>query len=124
MAGTDSQMSNDVLTAFVDFLVESWRFSKVFAKMLEKLDAGQQQRYVGKYQWYMKKMELDGAKAELKIVNVEGQIYDPGMAATPLNLDEFATAENLVVEQMVEPIIMGAEGIVRTGTVILRRVEA
>ena len=72
----------------------------------------------------MKKMELDGAKAELKIVNVEGQIYDPGMAATPLNLDEFATAENLVVEQMVEPIIMGAEGIVRTGTVILRRVEA
>jgi hypothetical protein len=45
------------------------------------------------------------------------------MAATALNAEDFDPDDNLVVDQMLEPIIMGEEGLARTGTVILRKVE-
>ena len=54
---------------------------------------------------------------------MEGTIYDPGMAITPFNVDEFSPNDKLYVDQMIEPIIMGKEGLVKTGTVILKRVE-
>jgi hypothetical protein len=60
----------------------------------------------------------------LRIVNVEGAPFDPGMAATPINIDEFKPHDVLVVDQMLEPIIMGPEGIVMTGTVTLRKVQS
>jgi hypothetical protein len=45
------------------------------------------------------------------------------MAATPLNIEEFDTNDALMVDQMLEPIIMGKDGLVKAGTVILRKVE-
>jgi len=62
-------------------------------------------------------------EAGLRIVNVEGHPFDPGMAATPLNIEEFDANDTLIVDQMFEPIIMGKEGLVKTGTVTLRKVE-
>ena len=59
----------------------------------------------------------------MRIVNVEGHAFDSGMAATPLNIDEFDAKDALMVDQMLEPIIMGKEGLVKTGTVTLRKVE-
>jgi hypothetical protein len=70
-----------------------------------------------------KKNEEALEQAGLRIVNVEGHPFDPGMAATPLNIEEFNANDTLMVDQMLEPIIMGAEGLVKTGTVILRKVE-
>ena len=63
------------------------------------------------------------AEAGMRIVNVEGQQFDPGIAATALNIEEFASEDSLIVDQMLEPIIMGPVGVVRTGTVTLRKVE-
>ena len=44
------------------------------------------------------------------------------MAATPLNIEEFAANDSLMVDQMLEPIIMGPGGLIRTGTLVLGRV--
>jgi hypothetical protein len=44
------------------------------------------------------------------------------MAATPLNIEEFDANDALMVDQMIEPIIMGKEGLIKTGTVTLRKV--
>ncbi len=60
----------------------------------------------------------------MRIVNIEGHPFDPGMAATPLNIEEFGSEDALVVDQMIEPIIMGPDGVARTGTVTLRKVES
>jgi hypothetical protein len=73
--------------------------------------------------WFIKKVEEALEQAELRIVNVEGHPFDPGMAATPLNIEEFGDNDTLMVDQMLEPIIMGKEGLVKTGTVTLRKVE-
>lgn len=104
--------------------MEAWRFGKVFERVLMKLDAGEQNRYTGQLRWFIKKIEESMAEAELRIVNVEGHPFDPGIAATPLNIEDFDAEDSLVVDQMLEPIIMGKNGILKTGTITLRKVES
>ena len=114
-----------VLTkSLLDVAVESWRFGRLFDRLLLKLDAGEQGRYRGQFRWFQRKLEDSLTDAGMRIVNVEGHAFDPGIAATPLNIEAFSSEDALVVDQMLEPIIMGRDGLVRTGTVTLRKVES
>jgi len=106
----------------IDIAIESWRFSRTFCRVLSKLDAGEAARYQSQLRFYLKRLDAALASAGLRIVNLEGQTYDTGMAATALNIADFAPEDVLIVEQMVEPVIMGEEGLRRTGTVMLKRV--
>ena len=108
--------------AIVVMAVESWRFSRVFDRLLTKLDAGERERHENQLRWFMKKMEETLTLVDMKLVNIEGHRFDPGTAATPLNIEDFGAQDVLMVEQMLEPIIMGKEGLVKMGTVTLRRV--
>jgi hypothetical protein len=107
--------------AFIEIVVESWRLTRTFARVLAKLDAGECARFENQLRFFQKRLEETLARAGLKLVNLEGHPYDAGMAASPLNIADFAPDEHLVVDQMVEPVIMGGSGIVRTGTVMLKR---
>lgn len=111
-----------ILHSVINMAVESWRIGKVFDRMLMRLDAGERSRYVSQFRWFIKKIEESMEEAGLHIVNVEGYPFDPGMAATPINIEEFNVNDSLIVDQMLEPIIMGNEGLVKTGTVTLRKV--
>ena len=117
-------MSNVLRESLLGFAIESWRFGRLFDRLLLKLDAGEQGRYRGQFQWFQRKLQDSLTDAGMRIVNVEGHVFDPGMAATPLNLEEFKPDDTLIVDQMLEPIIMGPDGVVRTGTVTLRKVES
>lgn len=119
----DSNEHIKMLTQVViNMAVESWRFGRTYDRLLAKLDAGEQIRYVSQFRWFMKRVEEALEQAELRIVNVEGHPFDPGMAATPLNIEEFDANDALMVDQMIEPIIMSTEGIIKTGTVTLRKI--
>ncbi len=110
--------------SLIDIAVESWRFSRLFGKVVSKLDAGESGRYINQLRYFQKKVEENLDSNGLKLVNVEGQPYDPGMAASALNLGDFGPDDVLLVEQMLEPIIMGPTGLRKQGTVMLRKVEA
>jgi len=109
--------------AIISMAIESWRFARVFDRMLIKLDAGEQNRYRGQFRWFLKKVEEALEQVDITIVNVEGHPFDPGVAATPLNIDEFDSEDRLVVDQMLEPILMGPEGLIKTGTITLRKLD-
>jgi len=123
MNKNDDQYQKNIEQSLIDIAVESWRFSRLFSRLLDKLDAGESSRYVNQHRFYLKRLDENLKQAGIRLVNVEGQVYDIGMAATALNAEDFDPDDNLVVDQMLEPIIMGKEGLVRTGTVILRKVE-
>ena len=110
--------------SLLDVAVESWRFGRLFDRLLMKLDAGEQGRYRGQFRWFQRKLEDSLTDSGLRIVNVDGHSFDPGMAATPLNIEEFGSEDALIVDQMLEPIIMGPDGLVRPGTVTLRKLES
>lgn len=91
---------------------------------MNKLDAGEAGRYLNQLRYFQKKVEESLDATGLKLVNVEGQPFDPGMAASALNIGDFGPDDALLVDQMVEPIIMGTEGLKKQGTVLLRKVHA
>ncbi|KXS54335.1 MAG: hypothetical protein AWU57_1283 [Marinobacter sp. T13-3] len=121
--GTQVTETQEMRESVLTMAVEAWRFGRLFDRLLGRLDAGETKRYRNQFNWFMRKVDESLTQAGLRIVNVEGQSFDPGMAATPLNIEEFDASDTLVVDQMLEPIIMGNEGIVRTGTVTLRIAE-
>ncbi|MFM6996404.1 MAG: hypothetical protein ACKOXL_04880 [Limnohabitans sp.] len=110
--------------SLIEMAVESWRFIRLFDRVVSKLDAGESSRYVNQLRYFQKKVEESLDAAGLKIVNIEGHPFDPGMAASAINIGDFGPDDVLIVEQMVEPILMGPEGLRRQGTVTLKKVEA
>ncbi len=122
MAPTEQENEN-VRQALIDISVESWRFAKLFGRVLAKLDAGDAPRYANQLRYFLKKVDETLDVSDMRLVNLEGQPYDPGVAASALNVADFGPDDRLVVDQMVEPIVMGASGLVRPGTVMLRKLE-
>ncbi|MDR2693604.1 MAG: hypothetical protein LBB74_05250 [Chitinispirillales bacterium] len=109
-------------SAVISMAVESWRFRRTFVRVLDKLDAGERNRYEGSLNWFMKKTCEALEQAGLTVADYEGQNFDVGMAATPLNIDEFEADDALIVDQLLEPTIMGKDGVVRkTGTITLKK---
>ncbi len=105
----------------IDLAIENWRLARMFQRVLANLDAGEADRYTGQLRYSQRKTEEALATAGLRLVNLEGQPFDPGMAADPVNLGDFDSEVPLLVDQMLEPIIMGTTGLKKTGTVILRK---
>lgn len=109
--------------SLIDMAIESWKFSKLFGRIVNKLDAGEASRYTNQLRYFQKRVEENLEVAGFKLVTVEGQPYDPGMAASALNIGDFGEADALLVDQMVEPIIMGPNGLKKEGTVMLRKAQ-
>jgi hypothetical protein len=121
-SNTTSSSTEQNINPLLNLATESWRFSKMFYRVTTKLDAGEQNRYVSQYRYFIKQLEETLTSAGYSLVNLEGQLFDPGMAATPLNIEDFEPEDELFVEQMLEPVIMNNNGLVRMGTVTLRKV--
>ena len=110
--------------ALIDLAVDAWKFARLFARVTSKLDAGEQARYANQMRFFQKRIESAAELAGARIVSIEGQPFEPGMAASPLNLEDFHDGDSLFVDQMLEPIIMGPKGLRKQGTVMLRKAEA
>jgi hypothetical protein len=109
-------------SVLAELAVDSWRFAKDYAKVLLKIDANEQGRFANKLLYYVERLTSSLGQAGMKIVNLENHPFEMGMAADVLNLDEFSTDDVLVVDQMLEPIIIGSDGaVVRTGKIMVRK---
>lgn len=113
--------SSQAETALIEIAVEGWRFARLVQRMIGKLDAGESSRYINQLRYFQKKVDESLDAAGLRLVNLEGQIFDPGIAASALNLGDFGPDDTLEIDQMVEPIIMGPDGLRKEGTVLLRK---
>ena len=109
--------------AIINLAIASWHFAKNYERAITRLNTNRTQRYTRQLEQFIQKAEEFLEDAGLRIVNVEGSPYDPGMAATPLNIEDFGAEDQLVVDKMLEPIIMEGTVLAKTGTVTLRRVE-
>ena len=109
--------------SLIDIVIEGWRFARVFTRLINKVDAGESARYINQVRYFQKKLEENLEAGGLKLVNIEGQIFDSGMAASALNIGDFGPDDVLVDDHMIEPIIMGTNGLRKQGTVMLKKVQ-
>jgi hypothetical protein len=107
----------------LDLALESWRFQRLFLRALAKLDAGETARFASQHSYFVRRLEECLSAAGLRFVTLEGQPYVTGTAARAVNMAEFGPDDDLVVDQMIEPIVMSATGLLRPGTVLLRKAD-
>jgi hypothetical protein len=109
--------------AMVELAIESWRFQRLFGRALAKLDAGESLRFTNQHRYFIKKIDECLETIGFRLVNLEGQTYEHGSAVSALNVEDFKPEDDLIVDQMIEPVVMGKEGLLRPGTVVLRKAE-
>ncbi len=119
----DEQDYTNLQNSLISIASELFRFQRVFEKAVSKIDIEERGKYSSQFSWFSKKVTKALEEANLRLLNLEGQLYDPGMAVTPLNIDDFETEDELYVSQTIEPIIMKQDTVIKTGTVILGRIE-
>ena len=107
----------------VQLAVDSWRLARTFGRVAENMDAGEGTRYLNQIRYFLRKLDEVLESSGLRVVDLEGQFYDEGQAVSAVNLGDFAPDDTLLVDQMLEPIIMGPDGLVRQGTVLLRKAQ-
>lgn len=107
----------------IEFALDSWRFAQSFERVVKKLDVGQSGRFTSQCNYFIKRLKEHLNDANLRLVDARGQTYEPGMAVSALNIEDFASEDTLLIDHMVEPIIMGPKGLLRPGTVMLRKAK-
>ena len=120
---SEDASSEALKKAIVDMAVEAWRFRSTFEKAMSKLDAGESAKYLSKFSWFFKRVENALETAGMRLVILENERYSEGLPVTALNIDDFEADEPLYIDVMIEPIIMAADHIVKSGSVMLRRYE-
>jgi hypothetical protein len=106
---------------FLAVILEAWRFSQVYQRLISSLDSRERNRWQSQYRYFVSELESHLGRVGYKLEILDGQPYDPGMAATAVNRDEFAPTDTLVVEHMLEPIILSeTHGVIRAGKMVLR----
>lgn len=119
-------MSEKTLKNYEDIIIkivtENWRLMKLFIKVSTKLDASETLRFMNQLRYFEKVINDSLEELGFRIENLEGELYDPGMAAIAINIDEFSADDNLFVEQMLEPLILSQDGIKKQAKIKLIKV--
>lgn len=112
---------HDAEELLINLAVHSWRLCRTFERSIDCRELGTAARQANQVRYFQRKLEESLAPLGLRLVVLDGDAYDPGMAATAINAADFGPQDRLFVDQMMEPIVMGPNGIRRTGTVMLRK---
>ena len=112
---------SDYTTALADLAAESWRFAEECRRLAQRLDAATQRRFESKLAYFSKRLESCLATAGWSFVNLEGQAFELGIAASGINVEDYHPDETLVIDQMLEPVIVGPDGVLRTGKEIVKK---
>ena len=119
-----SHLTEDLEPVVISIVSEAWRFAATFERLIGQVSATDARRYHARLAYFRDRIQQELGAAGLHVADMApGVAYEPGMAATPINLDDFNDGDELVIDQVIEPTIMGAEGIRRMGTVTLRKVN-
>ena len=109
----------DTEELLINLAIESWRLSRVFQRSIDARDIRAASRQSNQLRYFQRKLQDSLAPLGLRLVDLDGQPYDEGMAAAALNAADFDPDDVLYVDQMMEPIVMGPDGVRRTGTMML-----
>ncbi len=113
----DRRNDAELRTALIDLAVEGWRLQAAVNDVLGRAPDGQNARR--QLRWFARRSGDILQNLGLRLVDLSGRSFDAGLPVTALNLDDFDPETNLKVSRMIEPLVMGEDGPVRPGTVIV-----
>ena len=112
-----------MISDLAEIAAETYRLKGVFKRAIRIAEPGEKKKYMSQFNWFEKKVLAALEDMDIRAIDLAGEKYDPGMAVTPLNLDDFETDGSLIIDRMIEPVIMKGRDLIRTGTVLLKEEE-
>jgi len=117
MNAPDNDQNFELRSALIALAVEGWRLQSAVGELLDRQpEAKNAERQL---RWFARKSEDILQGLGLRLVDLSGRPFDSGLPVSALNLDEFGPEARLRISRMIEPLVMGTEGPVRPGTVIV-----
>lgn len=113
----------DPSATLADFAVEIWRMPKLLDKLISRLDYDEQNKYHSQFAWFNKKAIEFLYSTGITIVSLDKIPFDIGMPVTPINIGDFGKDDELVIDQVLEPVIMQNGKIIKTGSVLLKKAD-
>lgn len=100
-------------------LVECWRLHAGCAPQLQQLEKSVVKPLTNRFRYFRNRLEESLAELGLKLLEIDGQVFGPGLPFHVLNITEQSEPEGLIVTQTLEPAIVNSTDgrIVRMGTV-------
>lgn len=111
----------DTEELLISLAIESWRLCRMFQRSIDTREIRAASRQSNQVRYFQRKLDESLAPLGLRFVVLDGEPYDTGIAATALNSADFDAEDTLLIDQTIEPIVMGPNGVRRTGTVMLRK---
>ncbi|MDR2526580.1 MAG: hypothetical protein LBC92_01760 [Rickettsiales bacterium] len=103
------------------FLVETWKLNSLFDSLLGEISEEKRNRYKNKWLWFRKQFEEFCNANGFDLIDKTNEVYDHRLPVVAINIADFQNDDNLVIEQMIEPIIMSNGKIENSGKAVLRR---
>jgi hypothetical protein len=121
-AGPEQEKSSAAeLACLIALASQAWRLSKLSKRVSEKLSYEDGHRAVSQIRYIEREMEDELQKVGLRVVDLAGERFDPGMAVSALNAEDFQANDELWISQTIEPVIMGPSGLLKYGVVMLAK---
>jgi hypothetical protein len=120
---TESSSPLSAVDCLVTVCIEGWRFARVYTRAVSKLDASHQSKYLSPLNYFLKQIEDNLKLFGVSLVAFEGQPFDPGLPIKAINLSDFSNNDQLIIDVMLEPVVMGKSGLLRMGSALLKRVD-
>lgn len=116
-------IKDEGIAELVGLALENWRFARVFERALAKMAPADVKKFSNSHSFFLKRTSQALDKFGIRVVSLEGKAYSEGQPVSVVNSDEFEGLDHLIIEQMVEPILMGPDGVYRAGSVRLKALE-
>ncbi len=107
---------------FLKIILESWRLKTSFERVVPLLESKEQKKNLSKIKWYENNLVEVLASCDLKLATFDGEPYSTGIPATPVNIEDFESEDDLYVKHTIEPTIIDESGsIVHSGSIIVEK---
>ena len=104
--------------ALVGLAVHYWKLCAAFERELGFADPDRAQAGAAQLRFARRKLDSMLDDAGFRLVTFDGEAWTPEVPASPLNADDVGAGAALV-GSTVEPTIIGADGVVHAGKILL-----
>lgn len=104
---------------FIELAIEQYRFIHSLTEIAGTLDPETREKMLRQIRWQEKNTGRILDRAGMKEISPKGQLYDPGLPVTALNIRKGSDGTDLEIVGVLEPAIIRGNEIVHRGVVIL-----
>lgn len=112
---TEAEFATDLAGLFVDY----WKLARGSARAADLLQEADSKRLLSQVKYATRQLNEYAERYGFRIVEFDGLAFEPGMAASADNADDFEDEELLVVTRTIEPAIVYDMRVIRTGRVVV-----